>query len=77
MILNRRSSDDLSKMLNPAECHFASPGENDDLRDYGVGAQILSELGVNDMILLTNSHHSLIAFDGYGLNVVGERRIDK
>jgi 3,4-dihydroxy 2-butanone 4-phosphate synthase / GTP cyclohydrolase II len=47
----------------------------DELRDYGVGAQLLSELGVHDMILLTNSHHSLIALDGYDLAVVGERRI--
>ena len=27
-------------------------------REYGVGAQILAELGVHDMILLTNSHHN-------------------
>jgi len=47
----------------------------DELRDYGVGAQILTELGVHDMILLTNSHHTLIALDGYGLSVVGERPI--
>ncbi len=48
----------------------------DELRDYGVGAQILAELGVHDMILLTNSHHSLIALDGYGLSVVGQRPIE-
>lgn len=44
-----------------------------ELRDYGVGAQILAELGVHDMILLTNSHRMLVALDGYGLNVVEER----
>jgi len=47
----------------------------DELRDYGAGAQILTELGVQDMVLLTNSHHTLIALDGYGLSVVGERPI--
>jgi 3,4-dihydroxy 2-butanone 4-phosphate synthase/GTP cyclohydrolase II len=47
----------------------------DELRDYGVGAQILTELGVQDMILLTNSHHTLVALDGYGLSIVGERPI--
>jgi 3,4-dihydroxy 2-butanone 4-phosphate synthase/GTP cyclohydrolase II len=47
----------------------------DELRDYGVGAQILTELGVHDMILLTNSHHILVALDGYGLSIVGERPI--
>jgi 3,4-dihydroxy 2-butanone 4-phosphate synthase/GTP cyclohydrolase II len=48
----------------------------EELRDYGVGAQILAELGVHDMILLSNSHHSLVALEGYGLSIVGERPID-
>ena len=48
----------------------------DEIRDYGVGAQILTELGVEDMILLTNTHHTLVALDGYGLSIVGERAID-
>ncbi|MFM5908236.1 MAG: 3,4-dihydroxy-2-butanone-4-phosphate synthase [Novosphingobium sp.] len=47
----------------------------EELRDYGVGAQILSELGVHDMVLLTNTHHSLVALEGYGLSIVGERPI--
>jgi 3,4-dihydroxy 2-butanone 4-phosphate synthase/GTP cyclohydrolase II len=49
----------------------------EELRDYGVGAQILAELGVHDMILLTNTHHSLVALEGYGLSIVGERCIDR
>jgi 3,4-dihydroxy 2-butanone 4-phosphate synthase/GTP cyclohydrolase II len=28
------------------------------------------------MILLTNTHHSLVALEGYGLSIVGERRVD-
>jgi len=47
----------------------------EELRDYGVGAQILADLGVHDMILLTNTHHSLVALEGYGLSVVGEHPI--
>ena len=47
----------------------------EELRDYGVGAQILAELGVHDMILMTNTHHSLVALEGYGLSIVGERPI--
>ena len=39
------------------------------------GAQILAELGVHDMILLTNSHRNVVAIEGYGLNIVGERPI--
>jgi len=55
--------------------HGEAP-EIEELRDYGVGAQILAELGIHDMILLTNSHHSLVALEGYGLNIVSERAID-
>jgi 3,4-dihydroxy 2-butanone 4-phosphate synthase/GTP cyclohydrolase II len=53
-----------------------TPAGMDELRNYGAGAQILADLGVHDMILLTNSHHSLIALDGYDLAVVGQRPIE-
>jgi len=43
------------------------------LRDYGAGAQILADLGVHDMILLTNSPRTLVALQGFALNVVGHR----
>ncbi len=48
----------------------------EELRDYGVGAMILAELGVHDMVLLTNTHHTLVGLEGYGLTIVGERNID-
>jgi len=47
----------------------------EELRDYGGGAQILSALGIQDMILLTNTHHTPVALGGYGLTIVGERPI--
>ena len=47
----------------------------DQLRDYGVGAQILSDLGVHDMILLTNTSHDLVGLDAYGLRIVGQRPV--
>ena len=37
--------------------------------------QILADLGIHDMILLTNSHRNIVAIEGYGLNIVGERPI--
>lgn len=46
-----------------------------ELRDYGVGAQILAELGIHDMIVLTNSPHTPVALKGYGLNIVEHRKI--
>lgn len=41
-----------------------------DLRDYGIGAQILKDLGVREIRLLTNNPRKIVALDGYGLNVV-------
>ena len=46
-----------------------------DLRSYGIGAQILADLGIHDMILLTNAHRNVVAIEGYGINIVGERPI--
>jgi 3,4-dihydroxy 2-butanone 4-phosphate synthase / GTP cyclohydrolase II len=46
-----------------------------DLRAYGIGAQILADLGIHDMILLTNAHRNIVGLDGYGLNIVGEQAI--
>jgi 3,4-dihydroxy 2-butanone 4-phosphate synthase/GTP cyclohydrolase II len=40
------------------------------LRDYGVGAQILLDLGVRDMIVLSSSHPRPAAVEGYGLRIV-------
>jgi len=41
-----------------------------DQRDYGIGAQILSELGVRSMRLLTNNPRKFVGLEGYGLSVV-------
>jgi 3,4-dihydroxy 2-butanone 4-phosphate synthase/GTP cyclohydrolase II len=48
----------------------------DAVRGYGTGAQILAALGVHDMILLTNRHHSPVGLSGYGLAIVEERPIE-
>jgi len=45
------------------------------LRDYGVGAQILADLGVHDMVLLTNNQLTLVALAGYGLKITEQRPI--
>ena len=41
-----------------------------DLRDYGIGAQILSDLGVTDLQLITNNPCKIVGLEGYGLKVV-------
>ena len=45
------------------------------LIDYGVGAQILVDLGVKNMILLSNTALTIIGLDGYGLKVTEQRPI--
>jgi 3,4-dihydroxy 2-butanone 4-phosphate synthase/GTP cyclohydrolase II len=41
-----------------------------DLRDYGIGAQILYDLGVRKLKLMTNNPRKIVALEGYGLEVV-------
>jgi 3,4-dihydroxy 2-butanone 4-phosphate synthase/GTP cyclohydrolase II len=45
-------------------------GFKPDLRDYGIGAQILRDLGVTKMKLLTNNPKKIVGLEGYGLEVV-------
>ena len=52
-----------------------TPRPQRELRDYGIGAQILLDLGIKNMILLTNSRRTVIGLEGYGLNIVEQRSI--
>jgi 3,4-dihydroxy 2-butanone 4-phosphate synthase/GTP cyclohydrolase II len=74
VVINRPLPGGLARALR-IRAGAADEGDNEQLRDYGVGAQILAELGVHDMVLLTNSHHTPVALSGYGLAIVGERPI--
>jgi 3,4-dihydroxy 2-butanone 4-phosphate synthase/GTP cyclohydrolase II len=51
-------------------------GFKDDLREYGVGAQILKSLGVGKMTLLTNNPRKLKGLEGFDLEVVGRKPIE-
>ena len=53
---------------NPRPLHF--------LRDYGIGAQILTDLGIRKMILLSNTRRTVVGLDGYGLDITDQRPID-
>ena len=76
VVINRRMADGVTRVIKlRAEGKTAGAPEIEELRDYGVGAQILAELGVQDMVLLTNTHHTLVGLEGYGLSIVGERAI--
>ena len=51
------------------------PPKRPELRQYGIGAQILLDLGIKDMILLSNTEKHFVGLEGYGLNVVEQRPI--
>ena len=53
-----------------------SLGFKPDLREYGIGAQILRKCGVRKMNLLTNNPRKIIGIEGYGLEVVGREPIE-
>jgi 3,4-dihydroxy 2-butanone 4-phosphate synthase / GTP cyclohydrolase II len=46
-----------------------------ELRDYGIGAQILADLGVRDLIRISNNPRPLVGLEGYGLRVVESRPV--
>ena len=53
-----------------------SPRPGHFLRDYGIGAQILTDLGVRDMVLLSNTRRTVVGLEGYGLNIIEQRTIE-
>lgn len=76
VVINKPMKGIVSRFMQlRAQGKSAGAPEIEELRDYGGGAQILTELGVQDMVLLTNTHHTLVGLEGYGLSIVGERAI--
>ena len=80
VLINRPAPDHATRAIRNrekrAEQVEREPGDMaQEQRDYGIGAQILAELGVHDMVLLTNTQHSLVGLEGYDLSIVGEQPI--
>lgn len=51
------------------------PQGQNTLRDYGIGAQILLDLGVRDMVLLSNTQRPVAGLEGYGLTIKGYEKL--
>jgi len=67
----RRTS--LSELVRHRIDH--EPAAGVELRDYGIGAQMLLDLGVQNMILLSNTQRTIVGLEGYGLAVVEQRAL--
>jgi 3,4-dihydroxy 2-butanone 4-phosphate synthase/GTP cyclohydrolase II len=63
----------LSERFSGVDRHAADRA----LRDYGVGAQILHDLGVRQMIALSSTQPKPAALEGYGLKIVGWKSFDE
>ena len=75
VLIREPRPDSLTERLKArlGEVPVRKPGA--ELRDYGVGAQILLDLGVREMVLLTNRPKTVIGLDGYGLTITDTRPI--
>ena len=73
-----RAGDRLINRLLGASAESSTPrgsqGSRQVLRDYGIGAQILLDLGLTTIRLLTNSRRHIVGLDGYALQVTGRER---
>ena len=76
VLLRERRTSVLSERIR-AEIHSRRERGRPPLRDYGVGAQILRDLGVVNMMLLTDNERHIVGLEGYDLHISGRRPIPK
>ncbi len=70
VVLIRQPSESI---LNLSENNIQN--KEKELRNYGIGAQILLDLGIKNLLLLANTKKSIIGLDGYGIKVCGYKKI--
>lgn len=75
VLIREPQPDSLSERLTRRLEGMPAKESGHELRDYGVGAQILLDLGVRQLIVLSNHPRTIVGIDGYGLTVVEQRAI--
>jgi len=74
VLIRETGSSSLEEQINKRG-QILSQKTDSTLRDYGIGAQILRDLGISDVILLTNSKSSLVGLEGFGVSIVDRQAI--
>jgi 3,4-dihydroxy 2-butanone 4-phosphate synthase/GTP cyclohydrolase II len=67
----------LSETISASLSGGGTSDQTQGLREYGVGAQILNELGVSRMVLLSNHRANVISLDGYELEITGWQPLEQ
>ena len=75
VVLRESIASSLSSMVSQKLNMTSDMGGNRDLRDYGVGAQILTDLGIRKMILLSDTRPNVVSLEGYDLEIIDWQRI--
>ena len=75
VVLRESTVSSLSSMASQKLNMTSDTGGNRDLRDYGVGAQILTDLGIRKMILLSDTRPNVVSLEGYDLEITDWQRI--
>ena len=70
VVLREASASSLTAMVSQKIVTQIDGGSNRELRDYGVGAQILTDLGVSQMVLLSNTRSNVVSLEGYDLEII-------
>ncbi|MGB1866783.1 MAG: 3,4-dihydroxy-2-butanone-4-phosphate synthase [Candidatus Puniceispirillaceae bacterium] len=70
VVLREASASSLTAMVSQKIVTQIDGGSNRELRDYGVGAQILTDLGVSQMVLLSNTRPNVVSLEGYDLEII-------
>jgi 3,4-dihydroxy 2-butanone 4-phosphate synthase/GTP cyclohydrolase II len=69
LVLIRQPNESISNLLK------GETQQQNQLRNYGIGAQILSDLGIKNMILLTSAKKAVVGLEGYDIKIRGYRKI--